>query len=285
MDIALQLFGLVLLIGGVAMGYRQWIAPHGAGHSWQQRGVLLLILLTGIGGFIGAPFWWLDDPRSFSWDLPPLASRLLAVAGWSFALVSYYTLQNPVRRRVRLSLWLLLVYLAPLAVAILFFHLDRFDFGAPITYVFFVIVGGMSAAGGWYLWRTPAVLAHEPADLPAGRTAATMWLIAVAAVLVIWGGALFITDTGFSNLIWVWPGDLLSSRLIGVMLLTLATGAGYTARYTAARPGFWAMLTCYGVGVAVASGWNALAGKPVPLAYLVLFGLLGGVSAVWCTKP
>jgi len=278
-DIALQGLGLVLLVGGVAFGYRRWIAPY-AGLTLEQRGLLLLILLTSVGGSIGAVFWWFDERRSFAWDLPPLASRLLAVAGWAFATVSIYTLQHPLQRRLRLSLWLLVVYLAPLALAILFFHLQRFDFAAPLTYAFFIIVGGMVLATLWYLGRALSILATEPPDPAPVIAWQTLWLISMTVVLGVWGLALFITDAGFSNLIWVWPGDLLTSRLIGVMLLTLAVGAAYSARYLIARPGVWAMLTIYGLGAALAAVWNTLANKPVPIAYLVAFGIVGVVSAV-----
>jgi hypothetical protein len=76
----------------------------------------------------------------------------------------------------------------------------------------------------------------------------------------------------------VWPGDLLSSRLIAVMLFTLAAAALYslaapdTAQITLAT---WVV---YGFGVALANGWNLLAGKPVKELYAAAFLLLGGIS-------
>ena len=48
------------------------------------------------------------------------------------------------------------------------------------------------------------------------------WLWGTAVLTAIWGLALFLTDAGPATLIWVWPGDLLTSRLIAVMLWTQA---------------------------------------------------------------
>ena len=88
MTLLFQIIGLALLLAGLAVGYGRWIKPHAAVLDWQGRGLLLLVVLTLAGGFIGSPFWWIDDARSFSWDLPPLASRMLAsasFAGWCWS--------------------------------------------------------------------------------------------------------------------------------------------------------------------------------------------------------
>lgn len=142
LDLLLQLLGLALLIGGLWWGYRRWIAPRQQSLDLRSKGLLLLIILTLMGGFFGSPFWWLDEARSFAWDLPALASRMLAAAGWSFVVATAMALEQPTTGRLRLALLLLITYLGPLVVAILFFHLERFDFSAPITYAFFAIAGG-----------------------------------------------------------------------------------------------------------------------------------------------
>jgi hypothetical protein len=80
LDLFWQAVGAGLLISGVVWGYRRWVRPHSA-LDMQGRGLVLLIALTFMGGFIGSPFWWLDVAQSFAWDLPPLASRMLAAAG------------------------------------------------------------------------------------------------------------------------------------------------------------------------------------------------------------
>lgn len=77
----------------------------------------------------------MDHPSSFSWDLPPLASRMLAAAGWAFGVATLAALQRPVPHRT--GLLMLATYLAPLLAAVLLFHLDPY---APITYAFFAIV-------------------------------------------------------------------------------------------------------------------------------------------------
>jgi hypothetical protein len=271
-----QLLALFLLVGGVGVGYLRWLYPRRHTLAPSQQGLLFLVILTLMGGFIGAPFWWLDHPLSFSWDLPPLAARMLAAAGWAFALACFLALQRPTQHRLRLVLLMLFVYLVPLAVAILLYHRDRFDWMAPITYAFFAIVVLMIWTTTWYLVRFPPVIVAEQ---PTPLTPMTQFWLAISALVTgLWGVALFLTDAGPSALIWVWPGDLLTSRLIAVMLLTLAVAAFYTLWAPATSAMTLATNSLYGIGVVLANGWNLLAAKPLKPLYLFLFGLLAFVS-------
>ncbi len=278
LDFLIQFFGLVLLMAGMALGYWRWIRPHESILNGQSRGLLLLVLLTLMGGLIGSPFWWADVARSFSWDTPPLASRMLAAAGWSFVVVSYLALHRASHRRLRLVLLLLFVYLFPLTIAILLFHLDRFDFSAPITYAFFAIVVFMDIATAWYLLRQPTVLPDQPQDEAPNSQLVKLWMLFVAVLLGLWGLALFITDSGPIAAIWVWSNDLLSSRLIGVMLLAIATGLLYSFRFRDVAQVMLGTLVTYGVGLAAASLWNLLLGKPFPSAYFIVFSVISLIS-------
>ena len=276
--IAAQLLAAVLLGSTMWLAYRKWVRPH-KDLDWQQRGALLLTLLAFAGGLLGSPFWWLDEPRSFAWDLPPLASRMLASAGLSFFVLCLLALQRPTFRRIRLVMLLLFVYLAPLATAIFLFHLDRFDPALPITYTFFATAIVMTVASTWYLVRpSRAILADTQGDTVASDALVKVWLSAVTLVTGVWGLALFITDRGPSDLIWVWPGDLLSSRLIGAMLLTIAAGSAYSLRNAKLSQVMMATTSVYSLGLAIASLWNVVAGKPIKLAYLVGFGVIFVVS-------
>lgn len=277
-DFLIQLSGLLLLIAGLAAGYWHWIRPRRHTLTIAAQGLLLLTILTLMGGFIGSPFWWADEIRSFSWDTPPLASRMLASAGWSFVVVCYLALQKPTRQRLRLVLLLLFVYLFPLTIAILLFHLDRFDFSAPITYAFFAIVLLMVISTGGYLWRQPTILSSQPADTEPSRRWMRRWLLITASLTGLWGVALFITDSGPVATIWVWSGDLLSSRLIGVMLLAIATGLLYSFRWRDVSRVMLLTLITYGMGLSMASLWNLWLDKPVPLSYLVVFGTVTVLS-------
>jgi hypothetical protein len=279
MDLATQLFGLGCLLGGIGLGYRLATRPYRGQLAPAQKGIILLVLLTLMGGFVGAFAWWIDLPSGFAWDLPPLASRMLAAAGWAFALACLLALRNPTRRHLRLITLMLTIYLLPLAVAIVIVHLDRFDPNAPITYAFFIIVGIMVSAALWFLLRPVGVAAqaHTPGTPP---SLIQSWLQTVALLTGLWGSALFITAAGPSALIWVWPQDLLASRLIAVMLLTIAGAALYSVRYAyLARTTLW-MIALYGIGVGAAGLWNLTAGKPVPVLYVALFGLFALVSAL-----
>jgi hypothetical protein len=286
LDLLLQFLGLFFLLGGLWLGYHRWIKPHEEQLDFQGRGVLLLILLALMGGFVGSPFWWMDEARSFSWDLPPLASRMLAAAGWSFAVGSYLALRHPSRRRIHLVVLLLAVYLVPLVAVIFAFHLDYFDFTAPITYAFFAVAGGMSLASLWYALRFPQTLPVMPTDNLPTSALVSLWLTLVAVVAAGWGLALFLTDSGPLRWLWAWPGDPLTSRLIGVMLLAIAVGAASSRRYVGVARLMLAFTATYGLGVAAASLWNALAGRPVPPAYALVFSAIfaGSALLLWINR-
>ena len=272
-----QFLGLFALLGFAAWGYRHWISPRQVGI--QGKGMLLLVVVTLVGGLLGSTGWWIDDPRSFSWDLPPLASRMLASAGWAFGVAALAALRRPVPRRTRLVMLMLAVYLAPLLLTAPLFHLDRFDPAAPITYVFFALVLTMTVGAIWYLFEQPVIVPNGPADSQASTALVGSWLGLVAAVCALWGLALFVTDNGPSALIWVWPGDLLTSRLIAVMLLTIAVGAVYALRYADVSKVMLGVIAVYGFGVMLANIWNILANMPVSLSYVVAFGVMFLVSA------
>ncbi len=179
---------LFTVLGIVAWGYRRWIRPREVGI--QGKGMLLLTLVTLVGGLVGSVGWFLDDPRSFSWDLPPLASRMLASAGWAFGVATFAALQKPVPRRMRLAMLMLAAYLAPLLVAVPLFHLDRFDPAAPITYAFFAIVLPMTVAALWYLFRQPVIVPDGPADSLPRTPLVGAWLGVVATVTPCGFGAI-----------------------------------------------------------------------------------------------
>jgi hypothetical protein len=102
----------------------------------------------------------------------------------------------------------------------------------------------------------------------------------VAAVCALWGLALFVTDNGPSGLIWVWPGDLLTGRLIAVMLLTFAVGVVYALRYADVTRVMLGVIAVYGFGVMLTNLWNILASKPVNTSYVVTFSIMFLVSAI-----
>lgn len=276
-----QLVGLLLLLGVLGGGY-WWLRRRYPG-QWRgpQQGILLLTLLTLAGGFVGAFPWWLDVDVSFAWDLPPLVSRLLAAAAWAFALACGLALRHPTARHLRLIMLMVVIYLTPLALAILLFHLDRFDPAAPITYAFFVIVGVILLPALWFCWRPVGVVTENQADKRPPKGVVQGWLGLVALLTGVWGLALFITHQGPSPLIWLWPQDQLASRLIAVMLLTIAAAALYSLRSATLARTTLATTLLYGVGGVAAALWNTLADKPIPVAYGIAFGLLALGSLLW----
>jgi hypothetical protein len=240
-----------------------------------------LVVLTLVGGFVGSFGWWLDVPNSFSWDLPPLAARMLVAAGWSFALACWLALERPSLSNLRLTTLMIFIYLTPLTIAIGLFHLGRFDWIAPITYAFFAIVVAMIAVATWHSLHPTGIIQGEDEVPVASLTQG--WLRATAILTALWGLALFLTDEGPSNLIWVWPGDLLTSRLIAVMLWTLSAAAIYSLRSRSAVRITLAVMLAYGIGVVMANLWNMTA---VKLLYVLLFALIaiGSGAILWLDR-
>jgi hypothetical protein len=264
---------LPLLLAGIGVGYWLWVLPRPS-LTGPTRGVLILILLTLSGGFFGGFFWWPGIPGTFAWKLPPLAGRMLSMAGWAFTALCVMTLRWPSRRRVRLALWVLGVYLVPIAAALLIAHRDRLDWAAPISYAFVLIAGGMAAATVYFIVRQPDIPAV--ADDPAPSDDITRkWLALVGGISLLWGIALFITDSGPTPYVWAWPGDLLTSRLIAVMLLAIATGCALSMRYEGPARAMLVTTLVYGLGVAAAGLWSLTAAKAIPLGYVAAFGAIG----------
>jgi hypothetical protein len=277
--IMLNLLGAFLLFGSLTLGYLLWIRPI-AGHlDFRAKGLLLLVILTLAGAFFGSIPWWFDVDESFSWNLPPLASRMLAAAAWAFVAACLFVLYRPTQERLRLILLMLAVYLAPLVLAIMLFHIDRFDFSQVITWGFFLIAGTMSVAALSYLVATPTIERGETrSESPSMSSFVGGWFLVVALLAGLWGSALFVADDGFSPRIWVWPGDALTSRLIGVMLLTIAASAVWGFLHPGSASMVLVVVGVYGIGVALANVWSSFLDKPVKESYVLMFGLMGVIS-------
>jgi hypothetical protein len=282
----IQFLGMLLFGVGLGVGYQRWIQPRAAALTAPARRLLLLVLATLLGGAIGSPVWWFDMPWAFAWDLPPLAARLLAAAGLSFVVVSFITLERPTRRRCQLVVALLSMYLTPLVIAVLLFHRDRFDFSEPITYAFFAIAGSMTIAALGYLLRLPGGIPNEAPVAQTPHVSITGWLMLVAVIMLPWAGALFLSDRGPLVHVWVWPGDLLTSRLIGVMLLTIGGGALISLRDEQTARLMLAAVMTYGLAVALAGIWNVLSGRSIPIVYVTVFSCVGiGSAALLRRRP
>jgi hypothetical protein len=87
--------------------------------------------------------------------------------------------------------------------------------------------------------------------------------------------------------IWVWSGDLLTSRLLGVMLLAIGVGALTSRRYADVARVMLATALTYGLGVALTGLWNVLLGQPIIVSYVVVFGLLflGSAGLLLVDRP
>ncbi len=148
------------------------------------------------GGFLGPFVWWINQPGTFAWSLPPLAARMLASAGWCFAFAGFLALQYPSQRRLRLILLMLVVYMAPLVVTLRY---------STVT----VWILPLRLLIPSWLWQQYSLLVRSgfsfasqkscpdgPKDLQPSTAVTRAWLGLIAFVTGVWGVALFLTDTG-----------------------------------------------------------------------------------------
>jgi hypothetical protein len=286
-NLLLDIVAASSLLAAVRGGWVRWVKPYETMLDARQKGLMALAILTIAGGAIGSPFWWLAMPAGFSWQLPPLASRMLGAAGLAFATTGLYVMHRRRASLIRAYIELLAVYLAPLVCAILLFHLDRFDWRAPITYGFFIVSGGMAASAVWHLARRTDLPPFADERRPTSPAVFTrLYLLLVAVIFGVWGLTLFLFPNGILNgfanglaaQIWVWPQDALTTRLIAVMLLTISTAGILSLRNGAAVTMSCWMFAVYGSGVTVACVVNAIMGKPVPSTYAAAFALLALTS-------
>ena len=285
-SLAWSIFGLVLLFGAIGIGFMIWQRRINHRPSRIETMAVLVLLSVLAGGFLGAFAWWPNYPDAFSWPLPGLAARMLAVAGWSFALAAAMALMRPNPKHLRLVLLMLWVYLGPLTVAILTLHLNRFDFSRPVVPTFFIIVVVLLVSSSIALLVLPRQ-DTVPDGSPNQLASSVLWII--AGVAGLWAVALFIKPDGPVPLIWSWPHDALTTRLIASMFLTIAVGA-YAARLSQ-RLSQTVFLTtlAYGIGVIVAGFAHVMTAKPsptgyvsvtLPKSYMVVWGALGFLAII-----
>jgi hypothetical protein len=253
------------------------IAGYAAHRRWREAEVggafarSVLIVLT-IGGALGAPLWWAGAPSAFPWVLPPLAGRMLGAAGIAFAVLGVRVLERPTPARIGLHGIAAEVYLAPLVVAILALHLDRFDWSRPVIWGFFAIATFLVAGSARLVHRNRAAMPPEP-------VVAAVLLVA-GAVYAVTAVALFFVPTTPMPAFFPWASDPLTSRLIAVMPATLAAACVLAARDRSLVVDVGLFALVYGVGVTIALMMLVAAGKPLLSAYLAVFGL-GGLAGAW----
>ena len=256
-----QLIGLVVLVLGTALGevlLQRRMALAGA-----AREARFLAVIAGVGGLVGVTVWWQNPDYAFAWALPPVAARFLAVAGVAFGAVALRAAWIGTIGHLRMIAAMLLVYLGPLAAAILLLHLDRFNPSAAITYAFFAIVLTMVILSMRALLRPP--------DEVRGLTSGMLGLGGFLAGL--WGLVLFLWPAGPWPVLWPWPQDPLTTRLIAAMFLTVAAACHF-AEGPAERRTAYILCLLYGAGIGVVVSLALLAGKPASLAYLIFWALV-----------
>ena len=90
-------------------------------------------------------------------------------------------------------------------------------------------------------------------------------------------------DKGPTKFVWAWPGDLLTSRLISVMLLTIGWLALVSLRSRRRARMRLALIVTYGIGLVGAGLTNLAFSKPVQYGYVVGLGC-AAVAAAFAIK-
>jgi hypothetical protein len=181
---------------------------------------------------------------------------------------------------------MLWVYLAPLTLAILTQHLDRFDFSREVTVAFFAIVTFLLVASSFALLALPRKVPETDLRL---NSLSSWTLRLIGGVAGFWAVALFLKPDGPWPLIWPWPSDPLTTRLIASMFLSISVGAiAARANHQLGRTVFWATMA-YGVGVVIAGFAHVMTDEPtsvgysvarLPKSYMIVWGALGTTAAV-----
>jgi hypothetical protein len=144
-------------------------------------------------------------------------------------------------------------------------------------YTFFAVAVGLTVASVWHLARGTARQLADTSGRPATATVAG-FLTTVAIITGLWGVAPIVMPAGPVPMIWTWPADALSSRLIGTMLLTLGVMCISARRDADLSALALAVLAHYGFGVVLAGLMNAQAGKTLSLAYMAVLGSIAAVA-------
>jgi hypothetical protein len=270
MDAGWFAVAVVGLLVAMAFGFKRWGKPR-PGDGDAGPVTRFVLIATAVGGLLGAPFWWLDLTPSFAWDLPPVGARLLAAAALAFGAVGVMVLEHPSPARIRLYFILIALYLVPLGITAVAIHLDRFDFLQPVTYGFFAVVIVLSLGSLYEIASGRGAAPSGPP--PTGVVRA--WLGIAGLLLVFWGLALFATPAAPFPLVFNWPQDPLTARLIAAMLLTLGVSFLYSRDDLGLARFALLFGAVYGLGGLAACLWSLVAAKPVPPLYA--WGL-GGVG-------
>lgn len=232
-----------------------------------QRLARAALLGAGLAGLIGAPAWITGAAHAFPWDLPPLAARILAAAGLAYALGFALMLWAGTAGALRLGAWMLLIALLPLVLAIWGWHLDRIDLSDPLTLALAALAILLILAAALALLRLP----YNQRGLP-GRADT-----AIALVAGLWGLLLFAWPAGPLVLLWPWPDDPLTTRLIAALLLALAAACALAEGRDERRIALWTALA-QGAGTAAAAAPSLPAAPAFPLAAL---GTAIALTAAW----
>ena len=264
--VVVQVIGLALLVLGMGLG--EGILQRRMPMTGALQQARMLALLAGVGGLVGAAAWGQNLPYAFAWALPPMAARFLAVAAVAFGLVALRAAWIGTVGHLRMVAVMLLVYLGPFAGAVLFLHLDRFDPTSPVAYAFFGVVVCMVIAALLTMIRVP----YDERGLSSGM------LGLVGSLAGLWGLVLFLWPSGPWPIMWPWPQDPLTTRLIAAMFLTIAA-ACHIAEGRQERRTAYILCFIYGIGIALVEALALWLGKPGSWAYL-LFWTFVAVEAV-----
>jgi hypothetical protein len=248
----------------------------------------LLILAAGIVSFLAGPVLYLfpsDTATYFAWTIQhPLtpvymgASYITAGFGLFLSLLSN-------RWSVARTIMPAIVVFALSQFFATMLHISLFHWERPIAWAWLAVYVLAAPAGAAIYFRTERRFQlPEPRDARAGCVLQPV-MIAFAAIYALIGVALVFLP-GLAGPAWPWSLTLLTARVVGGWLLTVATLAWALARQRALDTA-WAILLanlCLSFFVVAGVLWRRadLDGPAISaVIFFAVFGLLGGFSGVY----
>ena len=272
------LIGLALFLVTLILARAQFGLRVGRPMTRRERSEAMVAAAVFAGGLWGAPAWWFGAEGSFPIALDPQTGRFLAAAAAVFALAALITLIRPTRQRMRYLMMMLLLYLGPLAAALIVWHREALDWSEPAAWGF-ALAMVLLIPGALLGLLLPAGLCKAVDVRPPSRGARMILGLAGLGAWA-WGLGLYILPAGPLPELWLWQGDPLVSRLMASGLFALAGAAligAFAGRHSATA---LFLVILWGAGLALAVQPEYQAGDPLPWVWVGVWAGLAVLAAI-----
>jgi hypothetical protein len=195
-----------------------------ASTRWLLRVIAVLVFLVGIPLYTRSA----HTASEFAWTIkPPLTAAFMGAGYWAACLLATQASMQRTWVNARLGLLAASLFTVLMLTATLI-HLDKFHTHAATGIAWIVVYVATPIALAVVLPRQMRVAGGKPPRLAPMSTAARSVFTLQAAVMVVFGVALFVAGRGAQSL-WPWLLTPLTARAIGAWLIGLGAGAALAA--------------------------------------------------------